>query len=452
MFGAFGPIGSGVAVTARGGSTLRLVASGTAEAQGPAALGTGNTLIQYRSRHVVMADCTAFIHDEPLYYVDPGTYADVPYLPDAGAVFNMAVEIGTVAAGSPTSQFQPAAFSGRSSYVSSGAEITGWFSTDSITAASFGLSKFTKGDILWFRRAWQFAATRSWLANDISDATNPAGGESVRGATDASFNKVNGTGAFTGTAGTALASSRFLRPYAVRAVHNSPAVLGLGDSIMDGKGGNRNGDGSATNVSGGCYVYAFYNANVAFHKAARDGNTIANLGNASKMPFRLAALAAGFYTHALCNAGTNDIGSASAATAITRVATATALWKTSWPGLKVVWDTCFPRTTSTDAWATTTNQSAINKNGANQFGPNPAYGSGTDVLTAFRAGVAGLVGTSLTAQVNGASAFADPTLTYLLPVTGAASYASTDGTHPTNALQVIIGAALASQLPAALAA
>lgn len=440
-------------------SAARLATSGTEDPSNIAALGGSNVLIQYRSRHMVMQDVTSLTLDEALFYVDGTNYNDVVRALPAGAVLNAALETETIA-GASSVAVQPFVYGGSGTYTATGNE-TNWLSTDALQASAFGLTKFTKGDILWVRRAILFPATgASWLVNDASDATSPTSGESVRGATDNTFNRVNATGAFSGTAGTALASSRFLRPMSLRGLHSGAAVKGIGDSILHGKGGNRNGDGSATNTPGGTFTRAFYLAGIAFQKSGRDGNRIQYF-TAAKMPVRLAQLAAGHYTHVYSNAGTNDLNanpvganaSPAAGTALKALDDAITLFKAQIPGLKVIWNKVICRTTSTDSFATLANQTVLNAGGALQFGPNPAEGTGTDNLTPFNDALDSRVTTGSIAYVtNSNPGVSDPTNSYRWKSNGTAGSATTDGAHPTTAAQVDGSSAITGNLTAAVAA
>jgi len=442
-----GVVASGAVAAA---STFRLATSGTEDPSALASLGASNILLQPRTRHVVQEDCDAIILDEPTFYVDGATYADVIYNPPAGTVFRAALEIGSVAAGVPTSNNQRVLWSGADIYTHSGTGTSGWFSSDPLPASAFGLTKFTKGDVLWARRAILFpSANPSWLCNDASDATNPTSGESVRGATNISFLQVDGTGALTGTAGTALASSRFLRPVALRGVHSGAAVKGMGNSILHGKGGNRNGDGSATNTNGGPYVRAFYLAGIAFQKSGRDGNRISNM-TAAKMPVRLAQIAAGWYSHVFFEPGTNDVNNAALATVSTDYTTAISVLKVAKPDLKVIGCKIGPRTTSTDLWATVANQTPLAGNVAStQFGP----GAGTDILAGWNTILAGFVGTTITALADpNTGGYIDASSAWAWKVTGAANYATVDNTHPTLASQNDAATTLYPTLAALVAA
>ncbi len=129
-----------------------------------------------------------------------------------------------------------------------------------------------------------------------------------------------------------------------------PTVAIIGDSIASG----------FTDVllyDFGYIVRALANNNVPYINLAHKGETASQFSSLANSSRRRAFLE--YATHAIVNYGTNDLAALSSF-----VATATNL-QTIWQslaalGLPVYQTTITPRTTSTDSWATTANQTIVN--------------------------------------------------------------------------------------------
>lgn len=136
-------------------------------------------------------------------------------------------------------------------------------------------------------------------------------------------------------------------------------------------------------------------------------------------------------------------------------------WHMDWlrtklrPGARIIACTLAPQTNSTDSWATTGNQTGKNDDSA--WASDYATGSNGDqfklgdlimhrgLYSGLTYGAAGQPDAAfdLYAAFNG-------TADGKWPVTGAANYATSDGTHPSESLQIAAAATLAAALPSLL--
>lgn len=133
-----------------------------------------------------------------------------------------------------------------------------------------------------------------------------------------------------------------------------------------------------------------------------------------------------YASHVICDFGSNDIysGGASSAAVLSRLAT---IWDyASAAGASAYQCTIPTRTTSTDSWATLENQTVDVRNDVR-----------ITVNSSFRSGLTGLDGYfELADQMESARESGK------WAVTGAANYATSDGTHPSNAICEVAKSAL----------
>lgn len=151
------------------------------------------------------------------------------------------------------------------------------------------------------------------------------------------------------TAGGAVtqATVNMYGPCAILSKHGKRAIGIVGDSVGSGAGDTaNNGDvGAIARSIGQCLPYI--NASVPSDSAAAFASSNTN---------RVALMA--YVSDLICQYGINDIPGTPAATVLTRLGVVHALF----PRLRVFQTTIMPRTTSTDSWVTTGNQTV----GANE--------------------------------------------------------------------------------------
>jgi hypothetical protein len=135
----------------------------------------------------------------------------------------------------------------------------------------------------------------------------------------------------------------------------------IGDSLMHAP--NPNTAAISFQYHRSAYTEALYNQ-IPFIQASMAGSTITNLMNGSTVinPYLLETVAK-YCTHVICDLGVNDYRTGASYT--TMQTNLTNLWQffTS-RGIKVWQSTISPNSTSTDGWATTTNQTANSNDAA----------------------------------------------------------------------------------------
>jgi lysophospholipase L1-like esterase len=401
--------------------------------------------ILWRTRHVINEDTPTLQLVEPVFQV-AGTYAEVQRTPAAGTIFIAALEVSaTMGGATPTSLNQPLTFGGAASPTGTmlggaGGLADKTFASDTINASAFGLAKFTKGDVVFLRRGFRFPAINPfWISTSDDGSAGFAGSEGCRVNAGGAFETiVSGTGNFSGTAGT-TAANRLLRPFLLIGQHAGVAIIGIGDSITDGKGSNRSGDGSAVNAYGGYFIKAAYDAGKAHLKSGKDGNTLANWANSTlDHSTRLAALQ--YFTHATVLLGTNDANvGRTAAQMLTDHASVRARLVAANPALKILGGKMIPRATSTDNWVTLANQT-----------PRSYTLSGA-LYDQYEAGLDAAVGTNMVATFSLRAGAADPVETNKWRVNGTVQYACVDEAHPTQATAIDMAALLQPLLAGASA-
>lgn len=395
-------------IAKRSGSSLPL-RQVSAAAQPSGAFNTGALLVRCRARAIVFADTTTLKFRFPLYSGQNSTASQVNW--PAGTTFTASLEcpVGTTT-GTPSPTLVRFLFSGVNVVTSpSGGRID----SDELPASAFGLTKFTAGDIYWIKLEITPGSTPFNIpALDTTGNNNfHITGESYWANGTSS---VDIPGPIVAQGGT-INNFIMMRPTLILGRHNGFAIAGLGDSKTWGQATppwNTNGDGSQ--ASGGPFMQGALAAGVSFAKFARGG------AKASDWDANSVELldCMQYFTHASTWFGANDILSSDAPTVETGF---TALWSllhAANPSLKILG--CFPsiRTTSTDEFVTTANQTPV--------AGFAATGSVRSTVTAW---MTTQVGGALVGTYDLGPADADATVIDVWKVSGAVFFATPEGTH-----------------------
>ena len=248
--------------------------------------------------------------------------------------------------------------------------------SDPVAVAALGAAIFTRTAV---STAGGLAASGAWPLMQYCSPTQGEGTATT--ATGVAPTDLTLSGTITASNGFAFG------PVAVISVpqDNKPALGGYGDSIAAGK--NDNGP------AGDYYLWGFLpravNQQFGFISLGQGGDVVGSVTSPTAYDHRLELIAA--CTSICCQYGTNDVNSVATQSAIQ--AGMVAAWQTLGGfGARVFQTTIVPRTTSTDAWATTTNQTPIATNSAEtkRQAINTWLRAGAPVV----AGVAVAVGTS----------------------------------------------------------
>lgn len=299
--------------------------------------------------------------------------------------------------------------------------------SDPIYPSAFGLTKFPKGASYWLRSRQVVTSGQNHVR---TSGGSSATGEGTRYSDGLSASQLLGTGSLsTPTGGTAAAAE--IMPAAIigRAIGVPDiAALIVGDSIAEGTSETVNA-GSGVNDSGlfSRGLYSVKSRTVPISKMTCGGTTAQHFAAG----YSKRAVLFKYFTHAICNYGTNDNISYSRT-----AAQVLADLKTIWTALKaggirrVEQVGIIPRTTSTDSWATVVNQT-----------PRTGFETGGNFRDALNTSLAANVGSDgLDAYRNVSSYFADGTSLDKWAVPGK----TTDGVHPTTAAHTSAAAAVTS--------
>jgi hypothetical protein len=143
---------------------------------------------------------------------------------------------------------------------------------------------------------------------------------------------------------------RVLTPSLIVAQTRRASILMVGDSINGGIGENTATDYHDAGLGPRIYGSAF-----AYTQASTPGETAAAfLTNSTKRRAHAA-----YVSHVVCNYGRNDLSGGATGAAVAALITQVAAL---FPGKPFIQATCLPRTTSTDSWATTANQTTHTSN------------------------------------------------------------------------------------------
>lgn len=298
--------------------------------------------------------------------------------------------------------------------------------SDRLLPAAFGLSTFTADTQFWVRHSRYVTTGQNFIINQSSAATPTITGEGCLhyDATTIVNNQVNASGALTATGGATTTTQRVL-PLAIVGKTVSPAIAvgGLGDSIEQ----YFNDDlGDGVNGSGGFFQRAMVSVNghhAAYILLARSSERALNYVQSAKRPQLYQWL-----TGLQLDYGVNDLNSSRTPAQI-RANLCTITTAAAAAGIKNVEISLLtPWTTSTDAWATTVNQT-VAANGGNI----PTVNAAT-IASVGTCGLGNYIDYSSVASPVG-----QPTL---WAVTGAANYATSDGLHPEPAMHGLIAPVL----------
>ncbi|MFC3657107.1 SGNH/GDSL hydrolase family protein [Xanthomonas hyacinthi] len=314
--------------------------------------------------------------------------------------------------------------------------------SDLLTPADFALATFARGTIVYVKMLVMFdLSTASSLCNSSARAASQSGARVAWfDPTVTTSSDVCAAGQWTQT-GDAVQS----RPhgYVPKLVGRhvdaaAKAWLCVGDSICQGTG---DAD-SATRVAGlGWMSRAMRDpsdadaSQIGYMNMAVHGST----STIAVVDARSATLAR-YATHAVVMYGTNDIGLAGTGVSLdtlqTRLSAIYSMLRAN-EVQKILAGHLLPRTTSTDSWATEANQN---------YCGGPGGWDSTGIAAQLNAWLAPNVGAAVDAFQHWPSIRGTDDLKFL--VTGAARYATTDGTHPTTAAYGLMAADVRTQMDA----
>lgn len=312
--------------------------------------------------------------------------------------------------------------------------------SDKVLPSSFGLTSFAAGTSFYVRE--QRDVTLGQVMSAESATANMTG-ESTQLSDGASPSQLMNSGALsTPTGGSAVA--RRLGPTAVlgRAVSGSGdiAVLDIGDSLLNGANDTNFPNGDDGTAGGGFIKRALRSCDgrsVPHLSMAFSGSEAQNFQ--ANMARRSDWMA--FCTHLVENYGTNDFGT-SGRTAAQVYADRQTIWtrfKSRAQGAKRI--AALPiliRTNSTDSFATTANQT-----------PRTGFENGGTFKEPMNANLAAAVTAGYIEEVIDINpTAADSVATDEWKVTGAANYATSDGTHPSPAMSELIAVPVSSAVAA----
>jgi len=217
-----------------------------------------------------------------------------------------------------------------------------------------------------------------------------------------------------------------------------PTVAQIGDSIA----------ASQADAADLGFILRALNGNFGHVNLAQQGETTGMflaVGEGGGRAFPLAHV-----SHAITEYGVNDIFN-NARTLANWQSDSLALWTgLAQRGIKVFQTTITPKSTSTDSWATTANQTAAAQTGIRNSA-NDWIRAGAPIDPATKAAVAigtagallaGSAGHPLTGYFEVADTVESARNSGLWKVTGAANYATSDGTHPSSAAHTLMAAGI----------
>lgn len=306
--------------------------------------------------------------------------------------------------------------------------------SDWLYASQFGLSAFPANSTFFIRDRRQVTLGQIFPRDpSVANMT----GEGTFLSDGASSSQVNAIGVMTTqTGGSTL--NRDFGPVCIEglAASHDIAVLADGDSLLAGVNDTNQPNGNDGTTNGGFVQRGLKSVNgrsVPILSMAYAGTQAQQfVGSMTKR-----AQYFPFCTHMIENFGTNDFA-AGARTAAQIYADRQTIW-TAARAAGVRWIEAlpiFPRATSTDSWATLVNQT-----------PSTGYATTSGV---FRDPMNALLATALSqGLINGIininTVAADAVSLDKWVVTGAANYATADGTHPTPALSALLAPVLTAR-------
>lgn len=316
--------------------------------------------------------------------------------------------------------------------------------TDSVTAASLGLTNFARGTTVWLKAKLSLASVGLKLAQmDVRNTSAMAGTQIywTNSANDTVVSSVDALGVFTYTGTAPLLPTSSWCPIMIGTPIGTPdpIVYGYGDSIGAGVG-----DDTANALGYGFFMRALIDNGTSSRILAGANfcrsSTTATSFNAATSD-RLAYWSK-YATYAVDEYGTNDF---TATGAFISSATFLTLCRTIWTKLKgygvskIIRTKLLPRTSSTDGWKYEINQTVT----------GAGWDTGGEAIL-FNAAVDGEVGTNINAiaNMNGTRGQNNPLLwvqdTYTgVPITG---YSTTDGLHPAKPMHIVMASSLRASI------
>lgn len=287
------------------------------------------------------------------------------------------------------------------------------------------------GQQLFIRLGYSIASNTLGLPSHVNGWT--AGGGDFQAFSPAVVSQVDATGVMSNPAGGSTAIVGAV-PYALLGIATTPMVsVGiLGDSIADGQGDQLtfSSSGAVGFVQRGLdgvngYSVPWISWSVPSNRLQFD--TTAN--GPSKRTFFP------YITHLICELGTNDIGNGRTLVQMQADLTdicngAKAITGPYGTRTQVAVCTIGPRTSSTDSWATTANQTPVS---------GYELGGICDQYNSWLVTQEGILFDKL---IDTRSICRDPVLTDRWAVTGAANYATNDGLHPRGAMHALMAVAV----------
>ncbi|WP_253275188.1 structural cement protein Gp24 [Xanthomonas vasicola] len=313
--------------------------------------------------------------------------------------------------------------------------------SDALVPADFGLQVFARGSIAYVKLLVMFdSASASFLCNSSARAVSQSGARVAWfDPTVTTSSDVYAAGQWSAS-GTAVASrsNGYVPKLIGRHASAAKVWITLGDSISQGTGDA----GSTNRVAGLGWM-----SRATRDAADADTSQVAYMsmavqGSASTLPVadaRFATLAK-YATHATVMYGTNDLGNNGTGTTLavmqSRLGAVYSLLRSN--GVqKILAGHLLPRTTTTDSWATEANQTYSGGTGG---------WDGTGIPAQLNAWLTSQVGSGVDAVQHWASIRGSDELKWL--VNGNASYATTDGTHPTTATYGLMATDVRAQMAA----
>lgn len=236
----------------------------------------------------------------------------------------------------------------------------------------------------------------------------PAGGIIIGAAAVGEKCNPNSATDYTTTANPGIASDQFAYgPVAVCAISPAtvPSVGIVGDSISVGAG-----DATINMGYENGFIVRALNSQFPYIQAGHNGESGGNWGEANATDInrhRYRGPLVGSCDYIIQEHVTNDFGNNNKTVAATQVSLISSWKQLAARGGKVYQTTCTPRTTSTDAWATTLNQTGVNT----RFGPEAGAGSDRQIFNVWMrdgapilAGVAAAAGSNAVGTVRAGQA------------------------------------------------
>lgn len=306
---------------------------------------------------------------------------------------------------------------------------TAQFISDPIFPSAFGLTTFPANTVFWLRSRKTVASAGMSFPSHTSSAVSGEGSFYSTGVAAAS--QLMGSGVMTTPPGGNTASLE-AGPSAIIGIPiGTPdiAVLLLGDSIMTGNNETAGNSGNGSNDSGwgARGLFSVNSRSVPFGKICVGGA----IGVTMAAGLAKSATFFPYYTHAMCEVGTNDLAAAGWTSAQTLAGLRTLWTRMKAGGIRHIEQSLIlARTTSTDVFATTANQT-----------PVAGFNTGGTLRDPLNASIIANVGSNnLDNYLNIIPGADDATHLDVWQANGTNNFATNDGVHPQPAIHATIGA------------